>query len=70
MSFHETEGGFTQSKAPLLSSSSRTVWPEPNRKLAEGEDANSMQHQPDKQQQQPGEPSALQPEKWPEQPGN
>jgi len=69
-SFCKTEGGFTQSQAPLLSSSSRTVWPEPDHKLAEGEDTNSMQHQPDKQQQQPGEPLVLQPEKQPEQPGN
>ncbi len=29
-----------------------------------------MQQQPDKQEQQPGEPSVPQPEKWPEQLGN
>jgi len=43
----------SQSEAPLLSSSSRTAWPKPDHKQAEGEDASSTQQQPDKQQQQP-----------------
>jgi len=59
-----------KSEAPLQSSSSRTAWPKPDHNQAEGEVISSTQQQPDKQQQQQGEPSVLQPEKRPEQQGN